>query len=75
MAQINSIRELFFEKGLGYAEIARSTGFDVKTIKKYVLKEDFNEPEQKPALGRASKLDSYREEIDGWLKKDREERP
>jgi len=42
MAQIDSIRQLFFEKGLGYAEIARVTGFDVKTVKKYVHMEDFN---------------------------------
>ena len=35
MAQINSIRQLFFEKGLGYAEIARTTGFEM---------DDFNQP-------------------------------
>jgi len=41
---VDSIRQLFFEKGLGYAEIARVTGFDVKTVKKYVHMEDFNQP-------------------------------
>ncbi len=74
MAQINSIRKLFFEEGLGYAEIARSTGFDVKTIKKYVLMENFNEPGQKPAATRASKLDPYRVQIDAWLENDKKER-
>ena len=74
MAQINIIRELFFVKGFGYAEIARSTGFDVKTIKKYVLMDDFNEPQAKPAVGWASKLDPYRKQIDGWLEEDKKER-
>jgi transposase len=67
MAQINSIRQLFFEKGLGYAEIARVTGFDVKTVKKYVHMEDFNQPLPKPRQIRGSKLDKYKEQIDEWM--------
>ncbi|NMD43073.1 MAG: hypothetical protein GYA86_07170 [Firmicutes bacterium] len=43
MAQVDSIREMFFEKGMSYAEIARTTGHDVKTVKKYIAMDDFNE--------------------------------
>ena len=32
MAQINCIREMYFEKGMNYASIARATGHDVKTV-------------------------------------------
>jgi len=74
MAQINSIRQLFFEKGLGYAEIARVTGFDVKTVKKYVHMEDFNQPLPKPRQIRGSKLDKYKEQIDEWMVADKQER-
>ena len=28
MAQVNSIREMFFEKGMNYADIARVTGHE-----------------------------------------------
>jgi hypothetical protein len=38
MAQTNSIREMYFEKGKKFSEIARGTGHDVKTIKKYICK-------------------------------------
>jgi len=74
MAQIDSIRQLFFEKGLGYAEIARVTGFDVKTVKKYVHMEDFNQPLPKPRQIRGSKLDKYKEQIDEWMVADKQER-
>jgi transposase len=74
MAQIDSIRQLFFEKGLGYAEIARITGFDVKTVKKYVHMEDFNQPLPKPRQIRGSKLDKYKEQIDEWMVADKQER-
>lgn len=30
MAQVNCIRELFFEKGMNYADIARATGHNVE---------------------------------------------
>ena len=38
MAEINTIKEMYFEKGLSYAEIARTTCNDVKTVRKYLLK-------------------------------------
>lgn len=74
VAQTDSIRQLFFEKGLGYAEIVRTTGFEVKTVKKYVHMENFNQPLPKPRQIRGSKLDKQREQIDEWMVADKQER-
>ena len=71
MAQVNSIREMFFEKGMNYAQIARATDCDVKTIKKYIFKDDFNQPEPKIRNKRCSKLDQYKATIDKWLEADK----
>jgi transposase len=73
MAQVNRIRELFFEKGLKYAEIPRVTGFDVKTVKKYANMDDFNQA-PKVRKPRPSKLDPYKEAIDAWLEDDKQYR-
>jgi len=74
MAQVNCIREMFFEKGMSYADIARTTGHDVKTVKKYIYMEDFNQPPPKPTENRGSKLDKYKSKIDDWLEADKQER-
>ncbi len=34
VAQVNSIREVFFKKGLWHAEIAKVARFDMETVKK-----------------------------------------
>ncbi|UMZ72532.1 hypothetical protein [Natranaerofaba carboxydovora] len=73
MAQVNYIREMYYEKGMSYAEISRATGHDAKTIKKYINKANFNTP-PKPPKKLGSKLDPYKEEIDTWLKADKHER-
>lgn len=73
MTQVNFIREMFFEKGLNYAEISRMSGYDVKTVKKYIFQEDFNKP-AKPKQTRNSKLDPFKKEIDKWLEADKSSR-
>lgn len=73
LTQVNCIREMFFEKGLNFAEISRTTGCDVKTVKKYIFQEDFNMP-VKPKQVRNSKLDPFKEEIDQWLEADKSAR-
>jgi len=73
MTQVNSIREMFFEKGLNYAEISRATGYDVKTVKKYIYQEDFNQPVKAKQV-RDSKLDPFKQEIDQWLEADKRAR-
>jgi len=74
MAQVNCIREMYFEKGMNFASIARATGHDVKTVKKYINMEDFTQALPKPVKKRGSKLDKYKEEIDGWLEADKKAR-
>lgn len=73
MARVNYIREMYFEKGMSYAEISRETGHDVKTVKKYIYMEDFNKP-PKPPKRTHSKLDPYKEEINSWLELDKQTR-
>lgn len=72
MANINDIRERFFEKGQSISEISRSTGHDRKTIRSYVNKDDFSTdvPEQRKGESE-SKLDKYKPIIDSWLEEDR----
>ena len=69
MDQIHRIRDLFFRQGKNLAEIATILGVDWRTVRKYVDKEDFNEPipvaqGNKPKV---SKLDPYKPLIDKWL--------
>lgn len=74
MAQVNNIRKMFFEKGMSYTEISRATNHDVKTVKKYIHMEDFNQSLPEPPERRGSKLDKYKEVIDRWLEADKQER-
>ena len=44
MDQIHHIRDLFYVQGKNISEIASETGFNWKTVKKYVDMDDFNNP-------------------------------
>ena len=70
MANLDNIRNLNNEKGLNVSEIHRKTGFDHKTIKKYLDQDDFN---LKPLIKeqRASILAPYHLVIDQWLNDDK----
>jgi len=61
-----TIRELD-RKGVSVSEIARQTGRDRKTIRK-VLTSEAPQVERKPAQGRGSKLDPFREYVDQRVK-------
>ena len=74
MAKINSIRRLYFTEGKCIAEIARETDSDVKTVKKYIIQDDFNQPSPKLKKESQSKLDPFKEEIDLWLEQDKQSR-
>ena len=68
MDQIHHIRELFFEQGLNISDIAEATGFNWKTVRKYVDMEDFNIYVKAEHPSRhLSKLDTYKSTIDAWL--------
>jgi transposase len=69
MSQVHSIRDL---NQLGYriSEIAKETGTDVKTVRKYIQQEDFS-PESPAVATRPSILDPYKEIIYGWLEEDK----
>jgi transposase len=66
MANVNDIRVYYFNQGKSLSEIHRKTGFDYKTIRKYLRQDDFN---LKPVLKRKveSKLAPYHDVIDNWL--------
>jgi transposase len=69
MDQIHRIRQLYFEQGLNFAEIAATMNLDWRTVRKYVDMEDFNLPAPVPEKEtlHESKLDPYKETIDSWL--------
>ena len=59
------IRDLYLQ-GFGISEIARQTGFDRKTVRKYLRLKTLPEPQKRP--GRKSKLDPYKPYIQEKLK-------
>jgi len=65
MTNIKYIRDLFEEKGLSLREIARVTGYNFRTIRKYVDKEDWSQPVVKRV--RQTLIDKYKDDIDEWL--------
>jgi len=73
MANAECIRDLFFHKGMSISGIAQKTGFDRKTIRKYLYQDDWNQ-EAQVAVSKASKLDPYKPLIDEWLETDRRTR-
>lgn len=73
MANVDDIRNFDKDKGLSVSEIHRKTGFDHKTIKKYLDQEDFNvQPVIK--IQRNSILAPYHVLIDQWLEGDKKAR-
>jgi len=73
MKNITNLRKMYFEDGDNISQIQKETGFDRKTIRKFIDKKDWNDPVQVPVI-RESKLDKFKSEIDEWLKADKEMR-
>ena len=69
MSQINYIRDLK-EKGYRNTEIAREAKADAKTVRKYLMQEDFS-PEPPIVEERPSNLDPYKRIIGDWLEEDK----
>lgn len=66
MEHIYHIRYEHSVKGKSLRAIARETGHDIKTVRKYSNKEDFS-PEKPMKRVRQSKTDKYRETVKKWL--------
>ncbi len=69
MEQIYHIRYEYNISGKSLRQIARETGHDRKTVKKYVSQNDFNQ-EKKVKRKRKRKSDAYRAQIRTWLIED-----
>lgn len=72
MTQVHNIRKMYFEEGKNISEIARETGYDRKTVRNYINKDDFS-TKPPPPIQKATypKLAPYKSEIDEWLLEDR----
>lgn len=73
MDKVHSIRQLYYEQGKNIPAIIAETGYDRKTICKYIDMTDFNtpEPKVKDPENICPKLDNYKPLIDEWLAGDR----
>ncbi|HWR55391.1 MAG TPA: IS21 family transposase [Negativicutes bacterium] len=69
MIQINHIKNLSYHRGQSIRSICRETGYNFRTVAKYIEKADFNAPAKKKR-GRPSKLDVVKPFIDTWLTED-----
>jgi transposase len=69
MIQIHHIKRLHNKKGLSLRGIAKHTGYNFRTVQKYVNKDDFNN-NLKENRGRPSKMEFFKDVIDSWLKED-----
>ena len=72
MAQQQYIKHLYEKEEKSYAEIARTTNLNYRTVRKYALKDDWSEdklpnlePESYPVLG------EFIPTINEWLEKDK----
>lgn len=74
MDQVYSIRYLRNHEGKSLRKIAKETGHDFQTVKKYVEKDDFN-LNLRPKQQRKGKLDPFKPLIDEWLLKDLKAKP
>ncbi len=72
MTEINDIRNRFFDKGKNITTIARETGYDRKTVRKYIFRDDWNK--ELADESRPSKLDPFKPLIDSWLENDKHQR-
>ena len=70
VTDINYIRQEVNIKGRSYAEVARRTNFDPRTIKKYADQEDFNQKQKIRKPHPSPVMDPVKPIIDQWLMED-----
>ena len=73
MTNANTIRDMFFYEGNNITEIANDSGYDRKTIRKYINQDDWNEQNEVSPV-KPSILDPYKSEIDQWIHDDKDMR-
>lgn len=73
MANKDSIREMYFVKGMNIAEIAKATQRDRKTVRKVIQKQDWNldQPKTKKERKENVKISPYQVTIDTILLEDK----
>ncbi|MBR0341354.1 MAG: IS21 family transposase, partial [Oscillospiraceae bacterium] len=61
MDQVHTIRDLYYNQGLGLTDIAKKLNCDWRTVRKYVDQEDFSPPAPVPGneIQHESKLDPF----------------
>ena len=69
MDDIKYIKRMYDCEGTSIREIMRRTGYHYETVRKYLDKEDFNEP-LRPPKDSPSLLEPLWPVIDNWLKDD-----
>ncbi len=75
MVEIEGIRTMYFNQGKKVSEICEISGFDRKTINKYLKIEDFSKKtSEKLSSKKSLKLAKYKSEIDEWLEEDKKVR-
>ena len=73
MEERKKIRDLYYKQGIGtVAEIARITGYNRKTVTKYIDMDDLSSAPQSLNIEHHSKLDPYKPLIESWLTSDKD---
>jgi transposase len=70
VAEINYIRHEVNNKDCTYSDVAKRTGRDPRTIKKYAEMEDFNQKPKKKQTREAPVLGPVKAILDEWIKED-----
>ena len=74
MAEQQRIRSAYFDEGMSIASIAQEYGIDRKTARKYITKENWNEPVESVSIGRPTVIVPFLETIEQWLTEDKHRR-
>jgi transposase len=72
MPQTHDIRKNYYDEGTSLTQISRETGFDRKTVRKYIEKENWNLEgfiQESPSI-----IEPYKPLIDQWLENDKYQR-
>ncbi|MCE5330104.1 IS21 family transposase [bacterium] len=76
MTQVHNIRKLYFEEGKNINQISKETGFDRKTVRNFLKKDNFNNSLPPAAyVAGYPKLGPFKPEIDNWLSDDKKAKP